>query len=100
MARHRLHRHLAEEPDPIPFYLVTAPMSFAKDHAELIAAIKVQLGAEKPVAIVLDTLNRSLGGSESDDKDMGAWLKVQATEDGSFSVTNSRTGWTKTYDHR
>jgi competence protein ComEC len=34
----------------------------------------------------------------ADDKDIGAWLKLQATGDGSFTVTNGRTGWTKTYD--
>jgi hypothetical protein len=69
-------RHFSEDTDPVPFYLVTAPMSFAKDHAELIAAIRTQLGATKPVAVVLDTLNRSLGGSESDDKDMGAYIRA------------------------
>jgi competence protein ComEC len=30
----------------------------------------------------------------------GAWLKVVASSDGSFSVTNSRTGQTKQYPHR
>jgi AAA domain-containing protein len=69
-------RYLPEDADPVPFYLVTAPMSFAKDHAELIGAIRMQLGATKPVAVVLDTLNRSLGGSESDDKDMGAYVRA------------------------
>ena len=37
---------------------------------------------------------------EADDKDLAAWLKVTANEDGSFSMTNSRTGATKTYDRR
>jgi len=37
---------------------------------------------------------------DADDKDLGAWLKLQAAEDGSFTVTNGRTGWTKTYDRR
>jgi beta-lactamase superfamily II metal-dependent hydrolase len=36
----------------------------------------------------------------ADEKDIGAWLKLTATEDGRFSVTNGRTGWTKTYDRR
>jgi competence protein ComEC len=30
--------------------------------------------------------------------DRGDWIKLQASEDGSFSVTNGRTGWTKRYD--
>jgi beta-lactamase superfamily II metal-dependent hydrolase len=29
--------------------------------------------------------------------DRAAWLKLRASEDGSFTVTNGRTGWTKTY---
>jgi hypothetical protein len=37
---------------------------------------------------------------DADDKDLGAWLKLQAAEDGSFTVTNGRTGWTKGYDRR
>lgn len=71
-------RHnLPEHADPIPFYLIPARMSFAKDHAELITAINAQLGTgTKPVAVVLDTLNRSLEGSESDDKDMGAYIRA------------------------
>ena len=31
------------------------------------------------------------------DADGAAWLKLSAGEDGSFAVTNSRTGWTKSY---
>ena len=34
------------------------------------------LGATAPVAVVLDTLNRSLGGSESRDEDMGAYIRA------------------------
>ena len=30
--------------------------------------------------------------------DGAAWLKLSASEDGSFTVTNGRTGWTKSYD--
>jgi len=36
----------------------------------------------------------------ADDNDVGAWLKLEAAADGRFSVTNGRTGWTKTYDRR
>jgi beta-lactamase superfamily II metal-dependent hydrolase len=31
------------------------------------------------------------------DGDSAAWLKLNASESGSFSITNGRTGWTKTY---
>ena len=32
--------------------------------------------------------------------DKGAWIKLSASDNGSFSVTNSRTGWTKIYNAR
>jgi beta-lactamase superfamily II metal-dependent hydrolase len=32
-----------------------------------------------------------------DDADGAAWLKLTASEDGSFTMTNARTGWAKTY---
>ena len=60
-----------------PLYLVSARMSMVKDHAELIADIREQLPADElPVAVVLDTLNRSLAGSESNDQDMGDYIKA------------------------
>ena len=31
------------------------------------------------------------------DRDGAAWLKLSASDDGSFTVTNGRTGWTKSY---
>jgi beta-lactamase superfamily II metal-dependent hydrolase len=34
---------------------------------------------------------------DADDKDIGAWLKLEAAKDGTFNVTNGRTGWTKNY---
>jgi hypothetical protein len=63
---------------PVPFYLVTTRLTLRDDHPELIAAIKAQLGSVVPVAIAIDTLNKSLGGSENNDEDMGAY--VQAAE--------------------
>lgn len=37
---------------------------------------------------------------EDDDKDRAAWIRLSAREDGSFTVTNGGTGWTKTYEAR
>ena len=31
---------------------------------------------------------------------MAAWIKLSASEDGSFSITNGRTGWIKNYGRR
>jgi hypothetical protein len=69
-------RKLSGHADPVRFYLVAEPMNFVAKHRELIAAIRATLGEAKPAAAVLDTLNRSLAGSESDDKDMAAYVKA------------------------
>jgi hypothetical protein len=69
-------RHLAEDHSGIPFYLQPLTLDLVRDHAELIAAIRLTLGEQKPVAVTLDTLNRSLAGSESSDEDMSAYVKA------------------------
>ncbi len=53
-------------------------MELVKDHRALIQSIREQFGGhgEKPVAVALDTLNRSLTGSESKDEDMSAYVKA------------------------
>jgi competence protein ComEC len=33
-------------------------------------------------------------------RDQGSWIKLSANDDGSFSITNGRTGWTRRYDAR
>jgi len=58
----------------IPFYLQPLRMSLVKNHRALIADIKEQI--ETPVCVVLDTLNRSLDGSESSDEDMSAYVSA------------------------
>ena len=68
--------HKLDATTVIPFYLVPARMNFAQDHTALIASIQAQIGDDKPIAVVLDTLNRSLAGSESDDEAMGAYIKA------------------------
>jgi hypothetical protein len=68
-------RFLAEEPDPIPFYLEPVTLDLVKDHAELIMAVQRHIAAP-PVVVVLDTLNRSLRGSESSDEDMTAYIRA------------------------
>src|SRR5262249_52085076 len=37
---------------------------------------------------------------EGEDKDTAASSKVSAHEDGSFSISNARTRWTRNYDQR
>jgi hypothetical protein len=65
---------LHEDTDPA-FYLLTTRLDLAAQIDELILDIATQTSIT-PAAIVLDTLNRSIGGSESDDKDMGAYVKA------------------------
>jgi AAA domain len=69
-------RFLAENNGPVPFYLVTNALNLVKDERDLINCIRQQLEEVRPVAVVIDTLNRSLVGSESDDKDMAAYIRA------------------------
>ena len=69
-------RHKMTEPiTNVPFHLVAARMTFVTDHGELVDDIRNALGEERPPAvIVIDTLRRSLDGSESDDGDIAAYV--------------------------
>jgi hypothetical protein len=57
-----------------PFYLLTTSLDLVAKSGELIASIKAQLGETLPGIVFLDTLNRSLVGSESKDEDMARYL--------------------------
>lgn len=68
----RTHHRIAGE---VPFHLVLTRLNLIAEALQLIADIKAQLGEGiKPGLIVLDTLNRSLVGSESKDEDMAKYL--------------------------
>jgi AAA domain len=56
------------------FKLCCASLDLIKDHPRLIADIKQQ--SVKPACVVIDTMNRSLVGSESKDEDMAAYLRA------------------------
>jgi hypothetical protein len=73
------------EAEEVPFYLEPVTLDLVADHLELIATIKRQLEATAPVLVVLDTLNRSLRGSENDDKDMSAYVKAADVIRATFS---------------
>jgi len=69
--------HLETYDGPVPFYLMPASFALVADAAELIAAIRAQMPDTVPPAVVcLDTLNRSFTGSESDDRDMTAYVQA------------------------
>jgi hypothetical protein len=59
-----------------PFYLMTTPLGLIREAPALIADIKRQLGKASPAVICIDTLNRSLVGSESSDEDMTAYIRA------------------------
>jgi hypothetical protein len=69
-------RYLAEQAEGVPFFLQPVIIDLVKDCRALITAISSDLGELKPAAVVLDTLNRSLAGSESSDEDMSAYIKA------------------------
>jgi hypothetical protein len=69
-------KFLAENHEPVPFYLESVTLDLVKDAPELVHAIHRTLGDVKPAVIVLDTLNRSLRGSESSDADMSAYIRA------------------------
>src|SRR6516165_6796891 len=75
---------LAQDPDPVPFWLLDVRIDLIKEHSALIAAIRTQLNNVRPAAIVIDTLNRALNGSESKDEDMGKF--IAAADDCQISV--------------
>jgi len=55
---------------------MASPLSLVADQAAFVQSIRAQLVDKKPVAVIIDTLNRSLAGSESDDKDMAAYVRA------------------------
>jgi hypothetical protein len=67
--------------DDAPFLLMTKPLNLIKQAAALIKDIEAQLeerGDTAPGVVFIDTLNRSLVGSESKDEDMAAYLNAAA----------------------
>src|SRR5262249_12682393 len=64
-------RKMADDDGDPPFHLLTTRLDLAGDADTLVADIKAQIGDDGVAAIFVDTLNRSIAGSESDDEDMG-----------------------------
>ena len=72
-----LRRHYGiEEGTAVPLYVMPGQANLIAEHRVLIADIATQLGETKPAAVVLDTLNKSLVGSENKDVDMGAYVRA------------------------
>jgi AAA domain len=59
------------------FYLMFLSLDLIRDHKSLIESIRAQLAeGVQPAAVAVDTLNRSLVGSESNDEDMAAYVRA------------------------
>ena len=67
------------------FYLLSTRLDLVGEYETLISDIAAQV--ERPVAVVIDTLNRSIRGSESRDEDMGDYLKAADAIRDAFSCT-------------
>ena len=80
-------RSLQEGADPVPFFLIADALNLVKEHPDLIGCIRLQAAGAMPTVVVIDTLNRSLAGSESDDKDMSAYIRAADGIRDAFSCT-------------
>ncbi len=69
-------QHLSEAADPVPLYLLPTRLDLIHEYQTLIDEIAAQTTNNPPALIVIDTLNRSLNGSESRDEDMGSYVKA------------------------
>jgi AAA domain len=66
--------HKIPDNQEVPLYLVPGRANMIREYPLLISAVREQLLGEVPRMIVLDTLNKSLVGSESKDTDMAAYI--------------------------
>jgi hypothetical protein len=60
----------------IPFFLSADRIVLPQDGAAVVQSIKDQFPGVKPGVVVLDTLNRSIAGSENDPSDMGQYVRA------------------------
>ena len=60
----------------IPFYLSADRILLPKDGAAIVSSIRKQFPGVSPGVVTLDTLNRSISGSENDASDMGQYVRA------------------------
>ncbi len=60
----------------IPFYLSADRIVLPQDGAAVVKSIREQFPEVCPGIVVLDTLNRSISGSENDPADMGSYVRA------------------------
>jgi hypothetical protein len=75
----RYHKVTPETHPDIPLLLMPYPTNLVKEAKTLMQDIRSQLRPdERPALIILDTLNKSLHGSESSDEDMSNYVRAAA----------------------
>ena len=90
----RLHYGLADEDVPMP--VLKGMANLISDHKLMIDEFKYQLQGTRPVAVILDTLNRSFVGSESKDADMANYVRAAEAIRDAFDcvvIIVHHTGW-------
>ncbi len=70
------NKFLAEDAAAPSFFLLPTRLDLIAEVSTLIGDLRAQTGPAGCAAIVIDTLNRSLVGSELSDEDMGAYVKA------------------------
>lgn len=75
IARVEAFRRAHSMPD-IPFYLSADRIHLPQDAAAIVSSINDEFPEIKPGIVVLDTLNRSITGSENDPSDMGKYVRA------------------------
>ena len=68
--------HGVDDSEIVPLYLIPGRADLIKEHTELVAAVRERLGKTAPALVVLDTLNKSLVGSENNPEDMSEYIRA------------------------
>ena len=61
--------------DDLPVFFMTSPVDIIQGSEEFIQSLRQELGDQVPVAVIVDTLNATLFGSENSDEDMSAYMR-------------------------
>jgi hypothetical protein len=93
----RFHRQTPA--DRTPLYVMSGRTDLIRDHDVLVREIRNYLEGKHPVAVVLDTLNKSLVGSENKDVDMAAYIRAAEAVRDAFDcvvIIVHHCGWDET----
>src|SRR5262245_38999649 len=72
----RRHYDLMDDEEPVPLYVMPGQANLVNDHRRIVSDIHRPLWQTVATVVVLDTLNKSLHGSESKDVDMSSYIRA------------------------